>query len=199
MPSVRRATCVTLVTLLAAAGPQLGNRAEAASPAVTSVHPTLAQQVETRRHRPKKLTRRQRYFASHPRLVRAGRIALAQRGDRYRFGAEGPHRFDCSGLVYYAYGKAGFRDLPRTSQEQYRHVRHIRKRQLRHGDLIFFRSHHRVYHVAIFLYWRDGRRVFVHAPSPGGRVRKGVPWTDHWRAGTLRPAPRKHHKSHQKH
>src|SRR5919205_2259669 len=35
------------------------------------------------------------------------RIARAQVGDPYRYGAEGPGSFDCSGLVIYAYTKAG--------------------------------------------------------------------------------------------
>jgi cell wall-associated NlpC family hydrolase len=35
------------------------------------------------------------------------RIAKAQLGDPYRFGATGPYAFDCSGLVIYAYKRAG--------------------------------------------------------------------------------------------
>ena len=39
--------------------------------------------------------------------ARVVRIALAQRGKRYRYGATGPSAFDCSGLVLYAYRVAG--------------------------------------------------------------------------------------------
>jgi cell wall-associated NlpC family hydrolase len=35
------------------------------------------------------------------------KIALRQRWDRYVPGADGPNAFDCSGLVRYAYRKAG--------------------------------------------------------------------------------------------
>jgi len=35
------------------------------------------------------------------------RIARAQLGDHWRYGAAGPRSFDCSGLVIYAYKKAG--------------------------------------------------------------------------------------------
>jgi cell wall-associated NlpC family hydrolase len=35
------------------------------------------------------------------------RIAKAQIGDPWRYGASGPYAFDCSGLVIYAYRKAG--------------------------------------------------------------------------------------------
>jgi cell wall-associated NlpC family hydrolase len=39
--------------------------------------------------------------------TRVVRIAEAQRGKRYALGAAGPSAFDCSGLVRYAYSKAG--------------------------------------------------------------------------------------------
>ena len=35
------------------------------------------------------------------------RIALAQRGDPWRYGSDGPRSFDCSGLVRYAFRRAG--------------------------------------------------------------------------------------------
>jgi peptidoglycan DL-endopeptidase CwlO len=35
------------------------------------------------------------------------RIALAQRGDPWRYAAQGPSAFDCSGLVRYAFRQAG--------------------------------------------------------------------------------------------
>ena len=35
------------------------------------------------------------------------RIARAQLGDRWHYGATGPRSFDCSGLVVYAFRKAG--------------------------------------------------------------------------------------------
>jgi cell wall-associated NlpC family hydrolase len=39
--------------------------------------------------------------------LRVVRIALAQRGDQYRLGSQGPSHFDCSGLVRYSYRQAG--------------------------------------------------------------------------------------------
>jgi cell wall-associated NlpC family hydrolase len=46
------------------------------------------------------------------------RIARAQLGDRWRFGATGPSSFDCSGLVMYAYRMAG--DLSMIGNGRYR-------------------------------------------------------------------------------
>src|SRR5215207_6624326 len=48
----------------------------------------------------------------------AVRFALAQLGKPYRWGAEGPNSFDCSGLVQTSYRSAGV-DLPRVSRQQY--------------------------------------------------------------------------------
>jgi cell wall-associated NlpC family hydrolase len=39
--------------------------------------------------------------------LRVVRVALAQRGDQYRAGGQGPRFFDCSGLVRYSYRQAG--------------------------------------------------------------------------------------------
>lgn len=136
----------------------------------------------------------QRYEKRHPKLMNAVAIARRQRGDRYQYGGAGPKRFDCSGLVYYAFRKAGFRHLPRTSAQQYRHVRHIKRRNLARGDLIFFHHGRRVYHVGIFLYWKDGHRVMLHAPSPGKRVQRDPPWTPNTWAGTVRRPPAGHHR-----
>ncbi len=122
----------------------------------------------------------------HERIRHARQIALHQVGDRYRYGAEGPNRFDCSGLVYFAFRKAGLRHVPRTSSEQAGHARHIRKRNLRRGDLMFFNDGGGVYHVGIFLRRSHGHPVMLHAPGSGERVRRDRPWTTHWSAGTLR-------------
>jgi hypothetical protein len=51
----------------------------------------------------------------------------------------------------------------------------------------------RVYHVAIFLGWRHGHRLMLHAPKPGKRVQRARPWTHHFWAGTLRHRKRDHH------
>ena len=119
------------------------------------------------------------------RVERATRTALAQIGDPYRYGAAGPRAFDCSGLVYYSFRRAGL-DVPRTSAQQGARARHIRKSRLHRGDLMFFTSGRRVYHVAIFLRWVHGRAQMLHAPGSGKRVTRAYAWTSSWYAGTLR-------------
>ena len=119
-------------------------------------------------------------------LRHAARVAINQIGDPYVYGATGPGSFDCSGLTAYSYHKSNLR-LPRTSSSQARYARRIRKGRLRRGDLMFFYSGSGVYHVGMFLKWnRAGRAVMVHSPNSGDHVRRAVPWTKSWFAGTLR-------------
>jgi len=58
------------------------------------------------------------------RLRTAQSIALNQRGDPYSYGSAGPGAFDCSGLIKYAYGRAGI-DIPRPSSAHAGAQRHV--------------------------------------------------------------------------
>ncbi|HEY3515890.1 MAG TPA: NlpC/P60 family protein, partial [Gammaproteobacteria bacterium] len=76
-----------------------------------------------------------------PRIADAGvggaiaDVAMGMVGTRYRYGGTDPlEGFDCSGLVYYAYGQAGYR-VPRTSQELFRAARKISVGDADPGDL----------------------------------------------------------------
>lgn len=126
-------------------------------------------------------------------LTRAARVADSftvarhQIGDRYAWGAAGPNRFDCSGLTYYAlHTRSGFSRFPRTASAQARFSRHIRRSNLRRGDLIFIYNRAGVYHVGLFAGWSRGHRLILHAPHTGARVRVERLWTSQWFAGTLR-------------
>lgn len=116
----------------------------------------------------------------------ARHIALNQIGDPYEYGAAGPRRFDCSGLIYYSYRKAGFHHVPRTSDGQADHSRRIKKKDLRRGDFMFFADGGGVYHAGIFLRWEHGEALMLHSPEEGERVHRENPWTADWYAGTLR-------------
>lgn len=113
-------------------------------------------------------------------------IAKRQLGDPYRYGAAGPDRFDCSGLLYFATHRAGFTGVPRTSSAQARHMRRIHRSNMRAGDFVFFTNGSGVYHAAIYLGVQDGRRRILHSPGSGQRVKRSAIWTNSWFAGTLR-------------
>jgi murein DD-endopeptidase len=93
-------------------------------------------------------------------------VAMGMVGTRYLYGGTDPVQgFDCSGLVYYAYGQAGY-DVPRSSRELFRAARKISVSEADPGDLMFFQDQTKLSHVAIYL--GDGR--FVHAPASGKNV-----------------------------
>lgn len=114
------------------------------------------------------------------------RIALAQRGKPYVWGAAGPSAFDCSGLTSYAFHHAGFAAMPRTAAAQAAFVRRIPRSAMRPGDLVFFVRSGYVYHVGVYAGMSHGRRLILHAPYPGQHVHIEPIWTDAWFPGTLR-------------
>ncbi|MCZ7416565.1 NlpC/P60 family protein [Streptomyces sp. WMMC897] len=111
----------------------------------------------------------------------AVRNALAQVGKPYRWGAEGPASFDCSGLTSWAWAGAA-RPIPRTSQEQWRRLPRVGLDQLRPGDLVVYFAE--ATHVALYI--GDGR--VVQAPRPGATV-KVSPVAANPLLGAVRPDP----------
>jgi len=94
-------------------------------------------------------------------------VAQSRIGAPYRYGGAGPDAFDCSGLVSYAHGQLGVR-VPRSAAQQFAAATPVPRRDLRPGDLVFFRLEGRdVSHVGIYV----GDERFVHAPQSGGQVR----------------------------
>jgi cell wall-associated NlpC family hydrolase len=98
----------------------------------------------------------------------AVQVALAQVGKPYVWGGAGPNYFDCSGLVMYAWARAGVA-LPHYSVAQYEDTERIGESQLRPGDLVFYDtgSGAQPGHVTIYI---GGDRV-VTADQPGTDVR----------------------------
>ncbi len=81
----------------------------------------------------------------------------------YQWGGSSPTGgFDCSGLVYWAYGRLGI-ELPHSSYALYDRGRPVARSSMKAGDLVFFYG---LGHVGIYL----GRGRMVHAPHSGRLV-----------------------------
>ncbi|MEK2478538.1 MULTISPECIES: C40 family peptidase [Streptomyces] len=104
--------------------------------------------------------------------AKALQIAASKEGSPYKWGAQGPDSFDCSGLTRYSYRRAG-RTLPRTAAAQYRHTEHVSRSSRKGGDLVFFHSGSGVYHVGIYA----GDDRIWHAPKAGAVVRLERIWS----------------------
>ena len=91
----------------------------------------------------------------------AVRAALSRLGRPYVWGATGPDRFDCSGLVQWAYRQAGV-PLHRTTYEQIHDGVAVARSHVRAGDLVFPHAGH--VQLAI------GGGLVVEAPHAGATV-----------------------------
>ena len=101
-----------------------------------------------------------------PASGRAGVVvefALAQLGEPYAWGGNGPNSWDCSGLTSAAWAEAGV-SLPRSSGSQINVGTRVSKSQLEPGDLVFYYSP--ISHVGIYI----GGGEIVHATHPGDVV-----------------------------
>ena len=107
--------------------------------------------------------------------------ARSRKGSPYGYGADGPHRFDCSGLTRWVYGKVG-KYLPHSSSAQVSKTQRIARDNRRRGDLVFFYSRSGVYHVAIYA----GRGDVWHASQPGVPVKRTDIWTSRVFYGRLK-------------
>jgi len=97
-------------------------------------------------------------------------------GKPYRWAANGPSAFDCSGFTRYVYKRFGY-DIPRTSTRQASDLRPVLgdMSALQKGDLILFGNHwnnRTIGHVGIFIELsEDGRDFsFIHAAHGGVQI-----------------------------
>ena len=83
---------------------------------------------------------------------------------KYRFGGLSKKGVDCSGFVYLAFLKQFDIQLPRNTALQVKLGKSISKKELKTGDLVFFRTGRNRRHVGIYL--NDNK--FIHASSSKG-------------------------------
>lgn len=132
----------------------------------------------------KAVTSAQRAKAARQQVMADKAVAVAKKqiGDPYRYGGTGPGAFDCSGLVQFAWKKAGVK-IPRITYSQFARIRtKVSFKNLRKGDLLFFSG---LGHVGMYV--GDGK--MIHSPRTGERVRieKLSGWRKSSFVGAVRP------------
>ena len=117
-------------------------------------------------------------------------------GVPYRYGANGPKRFDCTGYTRSVYKHFGYRDLSRSSRDQARDGREVDIsdfHNLQKGDILLLGSRRNpkvVGHVGIFigLDEKNDDPRFIHASNHG--VRYSSIYTESYYANRLLGARR---------
>jgi hypothetical protein len=115
-------------------------------------------------------------------------LLLAQIGDPYVWGAEGPNAFDCSGLVSWALQEAGFGTGRNTAQGFWGQYGEgdVSRSALKIGDLVFFNYGRlpkgQADHVGVYV----GGGKIVAASSSSDNVRVyGIDWDHYIGAGRV--------------
>ena len=95
------------------------------------------------------------------------------KGKPYRYGADGPGSFDCSGYVQFVYRKAG-KKIGRTSGAQLSAGKSVAKGKKRAGDILIFMRGGSAYHSAIYA----GAGKMWEAQRTGTTVGKHKIWSN---------------------
>ena len=86
------------------------------------------------------------------------------KGVEYRIGGLNKSGVDCSGFVYLTFKSRFDVKLPRTTKDQIKLGKPVKKAKLKAGDLVFFKTKWKVRHVGIYI--EDNK--FLHASTNNG-------------------------------
>ena len=163
------------VTGFVAAAPTA--QASTSSPAAVTRYATGASSTQTQ-SQTQQQTSAQRFQTKAERVLAVTRY---HKGDPYRYGAAGPHSFDCSGLVMFVFRRALGRSLPHYAESQWQDSKHITRAQARPGDLVFQLNGNYAFHVGIYA----GHGYMWDAPHSGARVHRHLMYRARWGYGRL--------------
>lgn len=88
------------------------------------------------------------------------------KGVRYRLGGNSFNGIDCSAFVQVAYYDALDMDVPRTTYMQSKMGKQVKYKDIRVGDLVFFKTTRTMRHVGVYI----GNKQFMHASTSRGVI-----------------------------
>lgn len=108
-------------------------------------------------------------------------IARAKVGAKYKMGATGPNKFDCSGFTQYVFRQVGV-PIPRTAKAQSQLGKKVRIDKVKEGDLVVFKKGRKVQHVGICVETDRGQIWVIHATTSRGVILENVKASSYWRS-----------------
>ena len=100
-------------------------------------------------------------------------------GAPYKYAAQGPNQFDCSGLVKYVFGKNAI-SVKGSASHISNEGRDIGMSNAQPGDLIFYKRNNDVFHVSIISDTSDGFWV-IHSTSSRGVMEQDLMLSSYWK------------------
>ncbi len=97
----------------------------------------------------------------------------------YRLGGNSKRGVDCSGFVQITYRDVFSRSIPRTTALLAKRGKNISPKNLKFGDLVFFKTSRKVRHVGIYI----GQGKFIHASTSRGVMQSkldSIYWKKHY-------------------
>jgi len=107
-------------------------------------------------------------------------FARQQIGDKYQYAAQGPNKFDCSGLVKYVYTNNGI-FAKGSANHLSKNGPNIKRSDIAPGDLIFYKRGGRVVHVSIISKVTGNQVWVVHSTSSKGVIEQEVMASSYWK------------------
>lgn len=111
--------------------------------------------------------------------------ALQFLGTKYKYGGTTPDGIDCSGLVYTSFLQKDI-ELPRSSRDMALLGEELDLKQVKTGDLLFFKTDRRkknINHVGLVVELDRDRILFIHSSTSRGVIISGLDenyWRDHF-------------------
>lgn len=103
--------------------------------------------------------------------------ANTYKGTPYKYGGTTKRGIDCSALVMNSFANNGI-SLPRTSYDQSNSGKNIPLKNVRKGDLLFFRTNprkpNRISHVGLVTSVKNGVAYFIHASTKRGVIENNM-------------------------